>query len=60
MIIWCVFFSHHSHAAKLLTAVKKKSSFKAANMGENAGRTVRTVSKLMDINSMCYYKMTIW
>lgn len=59
MIIWCVFFSHHSHAANLLTAVKK-SSFKAANMGGNAGRTVRTVSKLMDINSMCYYKMTIW
>jgi len=28
VIIWCVFFSHHSHAAKLLTAVKKNHPLK--------------------------------
>ena len=58
MVIWCVF----SLITVMLpiTNCCKKSPFKAVNMGENAGRTIRTVSKLMDVNSMCYYKMNIW
>lgn len=52
------FFLSPQSCCQLLTVVKKKSSFKTAKIGENAGTTIRKISKLTDINSMCYYKMT--